>query len=43
MTSDEKNQNYIIDSKIILNNNRYIFADKTINRIKTKLEVEDNK
>ena len=41
MTSDEKNQNYIIDSKIILNNNRYIFADKPINRIKTKLEVED--
>ena len=41
MTSDEKNQNYIINSQKILNNIKYIFDNKPINRFKTKPRVED--
>ncbi|MFL2886589.1 MAG: uracil-DNA glycosylase [Candidatus Pelagibacter sp.] len=41
MTSDEKNQNYIINSQSILNNIKYIFENKPINRFKTKPKVED--
>jgi len=41
MASEEKNQNNIINSESIFNNNKYIFADKPINRFKTKPKVED--
>ena len=41
MTSEEKNQNNIISSELILNNSKYIFSDKPINRFKTKPKVED--
>ena len=41
MASDEKNQNNIINSDLIMNNIKYIFADKPINRFKTKPKVED--
>ena len=41
MTSEEKNQNNIITSKPILDNIKYIFEDKPINRFKTKPKVED--
>ena len=41
MTSEEKNQNNIISPEIILDNFKYIFADKPINRFKTKPKVED--
>ena len=41
MASEEKNQNNIINSELNLNYNRYIFADKPINRFKTKPKVED--
>ena len=40
MASEEKNQNNIINSELILNNIKYIFADKPINRFKTKPKVE---
>jgi len=41
MTSEEKNQNNIISSELILYNSKYIFSDKPINRFKTKPKVED--
>ena len=41
MTSEEKNQNNIISSELILDNSKYIFSDKPINRLKTKPKVED--
>ena len=41
MASEEKNQNNIITSKPILDNIKYIFEDKPINRFKTKPKVED--
>ena len=41
MTSEEKNQSNIINSELNLNYNKYIFADKPINRFKTKPKVED--
>ena len=41
MTSEEKNQNNIISSEPILDNSKYIFSDKPINRLKTKPKVED--
>ena len=41
MASEEKNQNNIINSESIFNNNKYIFADKPINRFKTKPKIED--
>ena len=41
MASNEKNQNNIINSDLIMNNIKYIFADKPINRFKTKPKVED--
>ena len=41
MTSGEKNQNNIISSELILDNSKYIFSDKPINRLKTKPKVED--
>ena len=41
MTSEEKNQNNIIVSEQILDNSKYIFSDKPINRFKTKPKVED--
>ena len=41
MTSEEKNQNNIISSELILDNSKYIFSDKPINRFKTKPKVED--
>tara|TARA_B100001175_G_scaffold208806_1_gene177282 strand:- start:154 stop:855 length:702 start_codon:yes stop_codon:yes gene_type:complete len=41
MTSEEKNQSYIINSELNLNYKKYIFADKPINRFKTKPKVED--
>ena len=41
MASEEKNQNNIISSKRILDNIKYIFEDKPINRFKTKPKVED--
>ena len=41
MASEEKNQNNIINSESIFNNNKYIFANKPINRFKTKPKVED--
>ena len=41
MASEEKNQNNIISSKTILDNIKYIFEDKPINRFKTKPKVED--
>jgi len=41
MASEEKNQNNIISSELIMNNIKYIFADKPINRFKTKPKVED--
>ena len=41
MTSEEKNQNNIIVSEQILDNSKYIFSDKPINRLKTKPKVED--
>ena len=41
MTSEEKNQNNIISSELILDNFKYIFSDKPINRFKTKPKVED--
>jgi len=41
MTSEEKNQNNIIGSEQILDNSKYIFSDKPINRFKTKPKVED--
>ena len=41
MTSEEKNQNNIINSELILDNSKYIFSDKPINRLKTKPKVED--
>ena len=41
MASEEKNQNNIINSESIFNNNKYIFTDKPINRFKTKPKVED--
>ena len=41
MTSEEKNQNNITSSELILYNSKYIFSDKPINRFKTKPKVED--
>ncbi len=41
MTSEEKNQNDIISSEPIMDNIKYIFNDKPINRFKTKPKVED--
>ena len=41
MTSEEKNQNNIVSSELILDNSKYIFSDKPINRCKTKPKVED--
>ena len=41
MTSEEKNQNNITSSELILDNSKYIFSDKPINRFKTKPKVED--
>ena len=41
MTSEEKNQNNITSSELILDNSKYIFSDKPINRLKTKPKVED--
>ena len=41
MTSEEKNQSNIVNSELIFNNNKYIFANKPINRFKTKPKVED--
>ena len=41
MTSEEKNQNNIVSSELILDNFKYIFSDKPINRFKTKPKVED--
>ena len=41
MTSEEKNQNNIISSELILGNSKYLFSDKPINRFKTKPKVED--
>ena len=41
MTSEEKNQNNIISSELILDNSKYIFSDKPINRFKTKPKVEN--
>ena len=41
MTSEEKNQSNIINSELNLNYNKYIFANKPINRFKTKPKVED--
>jgi len=41
MASEEKNQNNIMNSELILNNIKYIFADKPINRFKTKPKLED--
>ncbi len=41
MVSEEKNQNNIIRSELIFDNTKYIFADKPINRFKTKPKVED--
>ena len=41
MASEEKNQSNIINSELNLNYNKYLFADKPINRFKTKPKVED--
>ena len=41
MASEEKNQSNITNSELNLNYNKYIFADKPINRFKTKPKVED--
>ena len=41
MTSEEKNQNNIISYEQIIDNSKYIFSDKPINRFKTKPKVED--
>ena len=41
MASEEKNQSNIINSELNLNYNKYIFADKPINRFKTKPKVEE--
>ncbi len=41
MTSEEKNQNDIISSEPIMDNFKYIFDDKPINRLKTKPKVEE--
>ena len=41
MTSEEKNQNNITSSELILDNSKYIFSGKPINRFKTKPKVED--
>ena len=41
MTSEEKNQSSIISSVLNLDNSKYIFSDKPINRLKTKPKVED--
>ena len=41
MASEEKNQNNIINSESIFNNNKYIFVDRPINRFKTKPKIED--
>ena len=41
MVSEEKNQSNIINSELNLNYNKYLFADKPINRFKTKPKVED--
>ena len=41
MTSEEKNQSNIINSELNLKYNKYIFANKPINRFKTKPIVED--
>ena len=41
MASEEKNQSNIINSELNLKYNKYIFADKPINRFQTKPKVED--
>ena len=41
MASEEKNQSNIINSELNLNYNKYLFADKPINRFKIKPKVED--
>jgi len=41
MASEEKNQNNMINSESIFNNNNYIFEDTQINIFKTKQKVED--
>ena len=41
MASEEKNQNNIITTELILENIEYIFENKPINRFKTKPKVED--
>ena len=41
MVSEEKNQSNIINSELNLNYNKYIYADRPINRFKTKPKVED--
>ena len=41
MASDEKNQSNLINYELNISFNKYIFADKPINRFKTKLKVED--
>ena len=42
MTLEDKNQNDIINSELINSyNNRYVFSDKPINRLKTKPKIEN--